>query len=45
MDQKMKSPFINGWLVVDKPSGIGSTDIVNIIKKKLGGKTGGHGET
>ena len=38
MDQKIKSPFINGWLVVDKPSGIGSTDIVNIIKKKLGVK-------
>ena len=45
MDQKIKSPFINGWLVVDKPSGIGSTDIVNIIKKKLGVKKVGHGGT
>ena len=45
MDQNIKSPFINGWLVVDKPSGIGSTDIVNIIKKKLGVKKVGHGGT
>ena len=45
MDQKIKSPFINGWLVVDKPSGIGSTDIVSIIKKKLGVKKVGHGGT
>ena len=45
MDQKIKSPFINGWLVVDKPSGIGSTDIVNIIKKKLGVKKVGHAGT
>ena len=35
MDQNFQLPNINGWLVIDKPSGIGSTNIVNLVKKKF----------
>ena len=36
---------INGWLILDKPKGIGSTDIVNLVKKKIGKQKVGHGGT
>ena len=45
MNQKLKSPDINGWLVIDKPRGLGSTDIVNLVKKRIGFKKVGHGGT
>ena len=40
-----KNDYLNklhGWLIIDKPSGIGSTKIVNVIKKKIGIKKIGH---
>ncbi len=42
MDQNFQLPNINGWLVIDKPSGIGSTNIVNLVKKKIPSKKVGH---
>lgn len=45
MNKKLKPPNINGWLVVDKPREIGSTDIVNLVKKRVGFKKVGHGGT
>ena len=44
MDQNFQLPNINGWLVIDKPSGIGSTNIVNLVKKKIPSTKVGHGE-
>jgi len=35
----------HGWLVIDKPRGIGSTKVVNTVKKKTGIKKIGHGGT
>ena len=45
MDQNFQLPNINGWLVIDKPSGIGSTNIVNLVKKKVPLTKVGHGGT
>tara|TARA_X000001036_G_scaffold439433_1_gene490574 strand:+ start:145 stop:1110 length:966 start_codon:yes stop_codon:yes gene_type:complete len=45
MYHKLQLPYINGWLVIDKPSGIGSTNIVNLVKKKVRSKKVGHGGT
>lgn len=45
MDQNFQLPNINGWLVIDKPSGIGSTNIVNLVKKKVPSTKVGHGGT
>ena len=45
MDQNFQLPNINGWLVIDKPSGIGSTNIVNLVKKKIPSTKVGHGGT
>ena len=27
---------LHGWLLVDKPNGLGSTKVVEVIKKKIG---------
>ena len=35
----------HGWLLIDKPKGIGSTKVVSSIKKKTGIKKIGHGGT
>lgn len=36
---------LDGWLIVDKPPGIGSTDVVNIVKRTLDAQKAGHGGT
>ena len=36
---------LHGWLLIDKPKGIGSTKVVSSIKKKTGIKKIGHGGT
>ena len=36
---------INGWLIVDKPTGISSRDVVNIVSKSLNEKKVGHAGT
>ena len=39
------SKDIHGWLLIDKPTGIGSTTVVSIIRKMTGIKKIGHGGT
>ena len=36
---------INGWIIVDKPTGITSTAVVNKIKRAFGAKKAGHAGT
>ncbi|NDG50697.1 MAG: tRNA pseudouridine(55) synthase TruB [Rhodospirillales bacterium] len=36
---------MDGWLIVDKPSGIGSTDVVNKVKRAFDAQKAGHGGT
>lgn len=36
---------MDGWLIVDKPSGIGSTDVVNKLKRAFQAQKVGHGGT
>lgn len=40
-----KSPNIHGALLVDKPAGFTSHDLVNVVRKKLGTKKVGHAGT
>jgi tRNA pseudouridine55 synthase len=43
--RRPKGRPIDGWLIVDKPSGIGSTDVVNIVKRSFDARKCGHGGT
>src|SRR5690242_16114950 len=43
--RKPKGRPLDGWLIVDKPSGIGSTDVVNIVKRSFEAQKAGHGGT
>ncbi len=43
--RKPKGVALDGWLIVDKPSGIGSTDVVNIVKRAFNAQKAGHGGT
>ncbi|GBQ30060.1 tRNA pseudouridine(55) synthase TruB [Gluconacetobacter azotocaptans] len=36
---------IDGWLVIDKPSGMTSTDVVNRVKRLFDARKAGHGGT
>jgi tRNA pseudouridine55 synthase len=43
--RKPKGVPLDGWLIVDKPSGIGSTDVVNKVKRLFDAQKAGHGGT
>jgi tRNA pseudouridine55 synthase len=43
--RKPKGRPIDGWLIVDKPSGMGSTDVVNKLKRLFDAQKCGHGGT
>jgi tRNA pseudouridine55 synthase len=43
--RKPKGKPLDGWLIVDKPSGIGSTDVVNKVKRAFAAQKAGHGGT
>ena len=43
--KKPKGKPLDGWLIVDKPSGIGSTDVVNKVKRAFDAQKAGHGGT
>ncbi|WP_207537410.1 tRNA pseudouridine(55) synthase TruB [Sabulicella rubraurantiaca] len=43
--RKPKGRPIDGWLIVDKPSGVGSTEVVNIAKRGFQAQKAGHGGT
>jgi tRNA pseudouridine55 synthase len=36
---------LDGWLIVDKPTGMGSTDVVNKLKRAFNAQKVGHGGT
>lgn len=42
---RKKGRDISGWLVVDKPAGIGSTDVVSKVRWALDAKKAGHAGT
>ena len=43
--RKPRGQPLDGWLVVDKPTGIGSTDVVNKVKRAFDAQKAGHGGT
>ncbi|WP_366556337.1 tRNA pseudouridine(55) synthase TruB [Aquibaculum sediminis] len=45
MARRRKGRDINGWLVIDKPSGMTSTDVVNRVRRLLDARKVGHGGT
>ncbi|WP_159994749.1 tRNA pseudouridine(55) synthase TruB [Roseomonas sp. 18066] len=44
-NRKPRGLPLDGWLIVDKPSGIGSTDVVNKLKRAFQAQKVGHGGT
>lgn len=45
MARVKKGRVVSGWLVVDKPAGIGSTAVVNKVKWAFGAQKAGHAGT
>ena len=45
MFSKRKGNNINGWIIIDKPAGITSTNVVNKIKRAFNAKKVGHAGT
>ena len=45
MGRSRKGRKLSGWLIVDKPAGIGSTDVVNKVKWLLKAQKAGHAGT
>jgi tRNA pseudouridine55 synthase len=43
--RKPRGRPLDGWLVVDKPTGIGSTDVVTLAKRAFAAQKAGHGGT
>ena len=43
--RKPRGQALDGWLIVDKPSGIGSTDVVNRVRRSFDAQKAGHGGT
>ena len=42
---RKKGREIHGWLIVDKPAGVGSTDVVGRVRWALDAKKAGHAGT
>lgn len=42
MGRRKKGDEINGWLVIDKPRDMGSTDVVNLTRRLFNAKKNGH---
>ncbi len=45
MARRRKGRPVTGWLLIDKPSGIGSTDVVNRARRALDARKAGHAGT
>ena len=43
--RKPRGQPIDGWLIIDKPSGLTSTDVVNRLKRWFDARKCGHGGT
>ena len=45
MGRVKKGRAVSGWVIVDKPAGIGSTDVVNKVKWAFSAQKAGHAGT
>ena len=45
MVRKLRGRPLNGWLIIDKPPGLTSTDVVNVVKRGFDAQKAGHGGT
>ena len=45
MARKRKGDPVNGWVIVDKPAGIGSTPAVNQVRRSFNARKAGHAGT
>ena len=45
MARRRKGRAVSGWLVIDKPAGIGSTQVVGRLRRALGARKAGHAGT
>src|SRR5271163_1698246 len=43
--RKLRGRALDGWLVVDKPQGLTSTDMVNRVRRWFNAQKAGHGGT
>jgi len=43
--RRKRGRVLDGWLVVDKPSGVTSTDVVNKVRRAFDAQKAGHGGT
>ncbi|AGA64025.1 tRNA pseudouridine synthase B [Liberibacter crescens BT-1] len=43
--RKLRGRLVSGWLILDKPVGIGSTEIVSTVKNLFGAQKAGHAGT
>lgn len=42
---RRKGRFLNGWMLIDKPAGVGSTDVVNKLRWLYDARKAGHAGT
>ena len=45
MSRKRKGDIVNGWVVLDKPAGLGSTTAVSIVRRLFNAQKAGHAGT
>ncbi|MDH3921137.1 MAG: tRNA pseudouridine(55) synthase TruB, partial [Rhodospirillales bacterium] len=45
MTRKRRGKTVNGWIVIDKPAGLTSTQVVGRVRRTLDAKKAGHGGT
>src|SRR5580692_7581491 len=43
--RKLRGRALDGWLIVDKPAGLTSTDVVNRVRRWFDARKAGHGGT
>ncbi len=43
--RRRKGQPLNGWLIIDKPQGLTSTDVVNKVRRAFDAQKAGHGGT
>lgn len=45
MSRRRKGQPVSGWIVIDKPAGLTSTDVVNTVRRALDAQKAGHAGT
>src|SRR5271154_1230616 len=43
--RKLRGRPLDGWLIIDKPAGLTSTDVVNRVRRLFDARKAGHGGT